>query len=81
MCPNLCNQINDSVCATDGKTYPNLCEIDVADCHRKENDPMAPEIKLESFGPCPTGTLGKNMFVLFYYILFYCLILIFDSFV
>ncbi|XP_072027447.1 uncharacterized protein [Amphiura filiformis] len=38
VCPNYCQEIEDPVCASDGMTYPNVCELGVANCLAKERD-------------------------------------------
>ena len=58
VCPNYCEQINDPVCASDGVTYPNICEVGIADCHAKQTDPNA-SVTFTKYGECIEGTAGK----------------------
>ncbi|XP_072027445.1 agrin-like isoform X2 [Amphiura filiformis] len=57
LCPNYCERIEDPVCGSNGVTYPNVCELGLADCHARTSDPAAARIMFSSFGYCPEGTI------------------------
>ena len=45
-CPTICPAVSNPVCGTDGKTYSNLCGLDVINCWNKRNVTVAHQ------GPC-----------------------------
>ena len=49
-CPELCPAVYQPVCGSDGNTYPNECNLKVADCKSDEN------ITVLYLGPCGKGT-------------------------
>ncbi|XP_071536162.1 ovomucoid-like [Panulirus ornatus] len=53
-CPRFCPEIYDPVCGSDGKTYSNSCELEVASCKQGGG------IYEVHPGPCPTGSYGNG---------------------
>jgi hypothetical protein len=37
-CATICIETSDPVCGTDGRTYQNLCKLEVANCEDLEKD-------------------------------------------
>ena len=50
-CPGACLHVDIPVCGSDGKTYSNLCYLEMAMC---QNDPS---LTLEHHGECEKGNL------------------------